>query len=459
MIPNNSPWIKQLNRTRSVVPLDRDIKTDLAIVGGGIAGIMTAYFTLRDTTLNVVLIEADKVAHGATGHNAGQITSYFERPLAELVEEFGLKLAIDGQRAVESGWMLLDEIYAQAKLQTPIYRFTGYAGCSTLEQLIAHLRDNLFRMQGGLPLEAIIVSEEFDKSNEIPSEYADLYETASQKDILSLLETENQNYVASIAYQKGCMNSALFCEEVLGYLSAKFSDRFQFFEGSPMKTVRLKDHNVSLEILGRAVVADKVILCTNGFSNFQIINEAGSDINTEFHHLLRGRIGYMAGYIEASNSPPTSISYFPKNKKESSDPTGEAYFYLTRRPHEHTSKQSFNLLCAGGPEKVLPNQAVYSKEDACSEDIWLIIDDFLSQNYRHHPDGDREYAFCWHGLMGYTPNGVRRIGPEPCNQRLLYNLGCNGVGILPSIYGGKKISQFLNEEKMEASIFDPVHSE
>jgi glycine/D-amino acid oxidase-like deaminating enzyme len=71
MLPNHSPWIKQLKRSRPVQALSGNLTTDIVIVGGGIAGIMTAYFTLRDTDKSVVLIDADKIAHGATGHNAG----------------------------------------------------------------------------------------------------------------------------------------------------------------------------------------------------------------------------------------------------------------------------------------------------------------------------------------------------------------------------------------------------
>ncbi len=456
MIPNNSPWIKQLNRSRPVLPLDRDIETDLAIVGGGIAGVVTAYFALKDTRNSVVLIEADKVAHGATGHNAGQLASYFERPLPSMVEEFGEKLATDGIRDVESAWLLLDEIVEDAKLSTPIYRFTGYAGVANMDKLVDFLESNKFRKRNGVQRESIMISESWDGLKDIPEEYAEYYSLAKHKDILDLLDTNNSDYIACVSYQKGCTNSALFTEELVGYLSATYKERFAFFEESPLKIVRLNKDDASLEVLNKTVNAKKVVLCTNGFENFSIDNNAGHDINTEFHHSVAGRIGYMAGYVQPLNHPPTAISYFSNTKDASSDPTGDTYFYLTRRPHENEGEKDrdFNLICAGGPEKVLPNGALYSRAHSCDEEVQERINDFLLENYGKH-QRETEYAFCWHGLMGYTPNGVRMIGPEPLNPVLVYNLGCNGVGILPSIFGGKKISRFLNGENMEPSIFDP----
>jgi len=455
MIPNHSPWIQQLKRTDPTVPINKDVEADVAIVGGGIAGITTAFFTLRNTNKSVVLIEASKIAHGATGHNAGQITSYFERPLAELVEEFGLTLATDGQRAVESGWILIDEIVAEACLQTPLYRFTGYAGLSSLDQVLLHLKNNRYRVEGGLPGESMMIASEWEYLAEIPEEYKDLYTIAPQKDLLELLETDNTDYFASLSYQKGCMNSALFTEDVLRYLVATCKDRFSFYEDSPVKIVRLTESNAVLQVLDHTIKAESVVLCTNGFENFSIINEEGPDIDTNFHHMIAGRIAYMSGYVEPLNHPPTAISYFPKVRLYDGDPTGDSYFYLTRRPLEHKGEDAYNLVCAGGPEKVLPNGASYERDEAYSEDVRTSIDEFFRNNYDKHPKEDTEYAFSWHGLMGYTPNGVRLIGPEPCNPRLLYNLGCNGVGILASIFGGMRISRFINNEKVEQSIFDP----
>jgi hypothetical protein len=33
MIPNHSLWIKRLNRTRPIVPFDKNVSADIAVVG------------------------------------------------------------------------------------------------------------------------------------------------------------------------------------------------------------------------------------------------------------------------------------------------------------------------------------------------------------------------------------------------------------------------------------------
>lgn len=456
MLRNHSPWLHQLKRTRPAIPLKEHHTTDVVVVGGGIAGVVTAYFILKYTDKKLILLEADKIAHGATGHNAGQITSYFERALSDIVEEFGFEMAIEGQRGVESAWGLIDEIYADTKLETPLYRFTGYAGYSNLPDLLVTLKDNRARLLGGLPTESVLVAEESGIAQDIPDEYKDLYALVRHEDLLTLLETQNPSYIASSSFPKGCMNSALFTEELAGYVLAAYAERFSLFEESPVRRVELHTDTALLTTAsGHTVQTKRVVLATNGFENFTIANEHGEDIDTEFHHLVRGRIGYMSGYTKPLKNPPAAISYFPP-KEQTGDPTGETYFYFTRRPHEHDGSHSHNLVCVGGPEKVLPNHALYSRKHASDEHIHEELDHFMQTNYVHfNEDGEPVSRFFWHGLMGYTPNGIRRAGVEPCNPVLLYNIGCNGVGILPSVFGARRIADLLAGKKLPPSIFDP----
>ena len=57
--------------------------------------------------------------------------------------------------------------------------------------------------------------------------------------------------------------------------------------------------------------------------------------------------------------------------------------------------------------------------------------------------------------MGYNESLVRVIGAHPRQPRLLYNLGCNGVGFLASVHGGQRLARILAGDRPPASIFDP----
>jgi len=58
--------------------------------------------------------------------------------------------------------------------------------------------------------------------------------------------------------------------------------------------------------------------------------------------------------------------------------------------------------------------------------------------------------------MAYTDNRLRLIGVEPRNPVLHYNLGCNGIGFMPSVYGGHRIGRLLAGDALGPSLFDPT---
>lgn len=450
MAKNRSPWISQLRDERARLRLEQDLDTDVVIIGAGIAGIATAFFALKNTSKSVVVLERDKLAHGATGHNAGQVVSYFERGFASLVDEFGIDLASEGQKDVEDAWLLLDEMYTDASLDIPFSRFMGHAGLTSEEQVLLHLRNNAERVRGGLPAERLVVADDAEFLGRIPAEYADLYHVAPRDQVLATLETRVSDYVAVNSYPKGVINSALFCQEVLAYLLERYPGRFALYEHTPANKVILKDGHVVVDAFHACVTAERVVLCTNGFEGFTIINEAGLAVDTRFRHLLRGTVGYMSGYLEPLNKGPMAVSYL---ENPSAD-TNESYFYLTRRPYEREAGLDENLISIGGPGFDIEDTREYRRDAEFPDDVAGEIDRFVRATYDPDPNKEIGYAFTWHGLMGYTRNGVRMVGPEPENPTLVYNLGCNGIGILPSLSGAARIARLLKGESLGPSIFD-----
>src|SRR5690554_5656482 len=54
--------------------LNENLDVDVAVVGGGIVGITSA-FLLKQSGLKVALLEASRILHGTTGHTTAKVTA------------------------------------------------------------------------------------------------------------------------------------------------------------------------------------------------------------------------------------------------------------------------------------------------------------------------------------------------------------------------------------------------
>jgi glycine/D-amino acid oxidase-like deaminating enzyme len=447
-IPNRSPWRAQLPPGRVATPLREDTDADVVVVGAGIAGIATAHFLLRDTERSVLLVERDRVATGATGFNAGQLVSYFERPLCRLAAEFGCERALAAQRDVLSAWELLDRMIAEAGVREPVYRFTGHLGLFTLDQLVVHLENNRLRERAGLPREQILVSEKADFLGAIPDRYAPLYEVGPQYAVQERLETDDLRYAAVLSEPKGCTNAARLCEEVVESLRSRYPGRFRIAERTSVRRIRLADGHAILDAGSKRIRASRVVLCSNGFTDHAVEDCAGRALPRRVPTRVRGTIGFMAGFFEAPRRP-SAISYLVSPRIGE----GQAYFYVTRRPCRVDGRK-LTLTCVGGPDAGLGAQG-YDRSLPCPDEMVERLDAFMRPIVAPGSGAPLHFDYVWHGLMAYTRDQVRVVGAEPRNPVLLYNLACNGVGFLPSIHGGQRVARLLAGERLAPSLFDP----
>jgi len=83
----NSFWLTSTENT-NYQTLEQDIDVDVAIIGGGIAGITSAYL-LKKNGLKVALIEANHIAAGTTAHTTAKITSLHGLIYTTLINKMG----------------------------------------------------------------------------------------------------------------------------------------------------------------------------------------------------------------------------------------------------------------------------------------------------------------------------------------------------------------------------------
>lgn len=88
---NRSIW-KENVKNKSLSSLNKNIECDILIIGGGMAGLSTAYF-LSDSDKEIVLIDKDKCAEGASSKNTGKLTFMQELIYQKLEKNYSEEIA------------------------------------------------------------------------------------------------------------------------------------------------------------------------------------------------------------------------------------------------------------------------------------------------------------------------------------------------------------------------------
>ena len=86
-------------------PLQTDKKIEVAVIGAGMAGILTA-FLLQKAGKQVIVLEANRVASGQTRNTTAKITSQHGLKYAELIQTVGKEKACQYAMANETAIQL-----------------------------------------------------------------------------------------------------------------------------------------------------------------------------------------------------------------------------------------------------------------------------------------------------------------------------------------------------------------
>ena len=105
--------------------LNGDIKTDILIIGAGIAGILVGYF-LKKSGREVVLIDKSEIASGNTRNTTAKITSQHDLIYNKLIEEFGEEKAKQYAKANELAIKKYKEIIKERKIECDFEEVPAY---------------------------------------------------------------------------------------------------------------------------------------------------------------------------------------------------------------------------------------------------------------------------------------------------------------------------------------------
>lgn len=105
--------------------LNKNIKTDILIIGAGITGILTAYM-LKQKGKDVILIDAAEVVSGNTKNTTAKITSQHGLIYHKLISEFGEEKARQYAKANELAIKRYKEIIEERKIECDFEEKSAY---------------------------------------------------------------------------------------------------------------------------------------------------------------------------------------------------------------------------------------------------------------------------------------------------------------------------------------------
>jgi glycine/D-amino acid oxidase-like deaminating enzyme/nitrite reductase/ring-hydroxylating ferredoxin subunit len=119
-----SYWVST-ERPRTLKPLDRDLDTDVVIIGGGIAGMSIAYQLLRSGR-SIALVEDGAIGSGETGRTSAHLVSALDDRFTHLEKIFGregVRLAAESHAAAVD---IVEAVIGREGIDCDFQRVPGY---------------------------------------------------------------------------------------------------------------------------------------------------------------------------------------------------------------------------------------------------------------------------------------------------------------------------------------------
>ncbi|HSV42524.1 MAG TPA: FAD-binding oxidoreductase [Methanomassiliicoccales archaeon] len=420
----SSPWLQEIDNKRELVTLERDTTTDILVIGAGIAGMSTAYHLLKHTDRTVTVVDKSQAGHGASGRNGGQGIASIERPFLDLVKALGGKKAAALLNGMEEGHDLIRSICEEVSYPgTPVPTF-AWSGAVDTGNVNSLLQDLALRKRHGVPVERILLAKDRPPEIAVPPELLDSIVEAEVSEINSVLRAKH-HHILAFSTKVTLANSSLLSEMIARKMLSDHPDRFYLYEHNIVSEITAGKMMASM-VGSHMIESKEVILCTNGYEP-PLIRARGRPL---LEAGLRQFVASMVAYETGMSAEPGAILLH----HESSDPEEEPYYYITRRPY---GPMGHDMVSVGGPQALISGEPEIDREYPAG--VYARIHDFTLSAYAEEimvPP-----RFYWNGLMGYTQGGIRMVGPDPHVRHLWYNLGCNGVGLLSSLVGGRTLAK------------------
>lgn len=397
MWPPQDQVLSYLKREASA-PLVTDMQIEVAIIGGGIAGLSAALECVKQGK-KVAVFEQYYCGSGATGKSSGFVTPNAELSLTDFTKRFSLQDAGKIWNFISGG---------VESVRSNIQDYTLDCGYAPARTLMVASSKSAFK--------TFAIEHEHLQKLGLKSE---LYDAKGVRNHIG-----SEGYFGGVAYDDTFgMDAYAYCQEMKKQLQSLGA---LIFEETPVTAIN--NHTVST---ARAqITADNIIVCTDRFM---------PDLN-----ILPQDVFHAQTYVMASQqlTDDQIHAIFPKEKLMVWD--SELLYNYFRMTAD-------NRLLLGGGEL----WTTYASKETHGNS--RMVKKLTNSFRKKFPQVDIQFEYMWPGLMGLSKDIAPMAGPDKDFKHIYYIAACAGLPIAAAF--GKYSAQHLFEGRTDMDgYFSPYRS-
>ncbi len=379
---STSWWASSSRHAVKCPPLNADLDTEVAIVGGGFTGLSAAHH-LRQAGIACAVLEANQVGWGASGRNGGMAVPRYKLTYAELERAYGEATARRMHQLAHEALQTLEDIVQVHGLSCD-HRRTGH---------LTPIDNDNDRARYSADIEWLR-----QRPHDRTPRLLEAAETARK--------CGTTHYRAAYLEQRGVSIHPLeYAQALAGALAA---GGVAVYGQTPVLRWDATSTGVRLETPRGCVRARQLVLATNGYTDLTPAGQA-----------LRRRVVPVASAVIATEPLPAAL-------RATILPDGESATDAKRLTNYYRVLRDGSLLFGGRGGAAA--HATARHFERLRRDMVTLFPSLHSIPVTHR----------WYGLVAATPDSMPHIGS--LDARVHYGLGYNGRGVLLGTLFGRQLA-------------------
>ncbi|MEX1020110.1 MAG: FAD-dependent oxidoreductase [Litorilinea sp.] len=375
-------WLVKNGIPATYPPLDRELETDVVVLGAGITGALTAYELMR-REIDVVVLDKRDAAWGSTSASTGLLQYEIDTDLHELTDLIGR------ERATRAYWLGVEAIEALAAIVHEL-------------GVDCHFR----------PRDSLYVARRRQDEKQIRAEFEARRRAGFAVQMLeraTLIEQYGMNARCAILSEIGAeVDPYLLTYHLLGRCLTR---GVRIFDRTTMQRLIHHDGEVVVETDRNYSIRAKKVIFATGYESQLYLKQDVGDLNSSFAVVTEP----LAAQPLGDTTPP--IDYL---------------MWEAARPYLYVRNTVDGRLIIGGEDE--PFRDPEKRDRLISKKSARLLKRFQAF-YPDHPLP--EIAFSWAGTFGETKDGLAYIGETEEVPNAYWAMGYGGNGITWSMIASR----------------------